>query len=685
MKFFTDFLTNRENSEKRDLAFLLSVFGVAFFQFLGRVPLIEPDEGRYAEIPREMLELGDFITPHLNYVKYFEKPPLHYWLNALSFKIFGENAFAARFPGALMGLLTVLITYHMGRRLFGRREGLLAALILGTSIGFIIQARIDITDMTLTCTLSAALAFFIMAAREGESRKGVYYHLFYFFAALAVLTKGLIGIVFPGAIIFLYMLSTRNWRLLKEMRLLTGIPLFLVVCAPWFIMVSLKNPEFPRFFFIREHFERFTTTVHHRKKGIWFFVPVLLGTMLPWSFFIPAAVRGVWRERQSAEGKTRLYLFIWVAFIFLFFSISDSQLEPYILPIFPALALLCALMYIRTRESTSLFLLAVVAAFAVQFRPESIMCLSVIGLAVLFWARGELKRGVFYLAVSLAFILIIPHLVHLYAVRDMGWGSSGPKFSLDFLEGNLRVNALFYLKNVRFPLLYSIFFMLGLLLQGGKQDTWWKTFFIYEKALILVWFFLFWGIFIVFYAGSYDYGADVRFSLLSSIPLALLAGNGTVSVAHLFKRKFNYSNYSNYFLATFIIFAFIPFLPFVRAITQEAWGARADHHFAKEMAQALPQDSIVLTHNPNMFLLWGKNAAQTSLATEHASYFNRFFYRFPGGIYFHYNFWCNVPDKLQNSFCKNILERFDCTLVKSFKEKDYTYELYRIEKLKHED
>ena len=353
MKFFTDFLTNRENSEKRDLTFLLFIFGVAFFQFLGRVALIEPDEGRYAEIPREMLELGDFITPHLNYVKYFEKPPLHYWLNALSFKIFGENEFAARFPGALMGLLTVLLTYHVGRRLFGRREGLLAALILGTSIGFIIQARIDIIDMTLTCTLSAALAFFIVAAREGETRKGLYYHLFYLCAALAVLAKGLIGIVFPGAIIFLFMLLTWNWRLLKEMRLLTGIPLFLLVCAPWFIMVSLKNPEFPHFFFIREHFERFTTTVHHRKKGIWFFVPILLGTMLPWSFFIPAAVRGVWRERRSAEGKTRLYLFIWAAFIFLFFSISDSQLEPYILPIFPALALLMGSVYARFSDSVS--------------------------------------------------------------------------------------------------------------------------------------------------------------------------------------------------------------------------------------------------------------------------------------------------------------------------------------------
>ena len=353
MKFFTDFLANKEKSEKKDLSVLLILFGVAFFQFLGRVPLIEPDEGRYAEIPREMLELGNFITPHLNYVKYFEKPPLHYWLNALSFTIFGQNEFAARFPGALMGLLTVLLTCQVGRRLFGRREGLLAALILGTSIGFIIQARIDITDMTLTCTLSSALAFFIVAAREGESRKDLYYHLFYLSAALAVLAKGLIGIVFPGAVIFLYLLFTRNWRPLKEMRLLTGIPLFLLVCAPWFIIVSLKNPEFPRFFFIHEHFERFTTTVHHHKKGIWFFVPVLLGAMLPWSFFIPASVRGMWRERRSAKGSARLYLLIWAAFIFLFFSISDSQLEPYILPIFPALALLMGSAYARFSDSVS--------------------------------------------------------------------------------------------------------------------------------------------------------------------------------------------------------------------------------------------------------------------------------------------------------------------------------------------
>lgn len=348
---------------------------------------------------------------------------------------------------------------------------------------------------------------------------------------------------------------------------------------------------------------------------------------------------------------------------------------------FTALAFLCVLIYIRGGENKSLFLLAVMAAFAVQFRPESIMCLAVIGLAIIFWARGELKKGEFYLALSLFFILIIPHLVHLYAVRNIGWGTSGPKFSLDFMEGNLKVNTLFYLKNLRFPLLYTVFFILGVLLRGDKQEGLRKTFCVYEKAVVLIWFMLFWGIFILFYAGSYDYGADVRFSLLSSMPLALLAGNGAFSITRIFNRQFSYMAY---IIAAAIIFSFLPFLPFVRAITQEAWGARADHHFAREMAHVLPQDSIVLTHNPNMFLLWGKNAAQTSLATEQTSYFKRFFYRYPGGIYFHYNFWCNVPDKLQNSFCKNILERYDCTLIKSFKEKEYTYELYKVERLKQE-
>ena len=173
MSVFNRFLADRNGKPRFDLALLLIVLSVPFFLLLGRLPLIEPDEGRYAEIPREMLLHGDFITPCLNYVKYFEKPPLHYWLNAISMSLFGENEFAARFPGTLLGLATVLLTYHVGRRLFDRRAGLFAALVLGSSAGFLVQARLNFTDMTLTFCLSAALGCFALASREEEPRQGL--------------------------------------------------------------------------------------------------------------------------------------------------------------------------------------------------------------------------------------------------------------------------------------------------------------------------------------------------------------------------------------------------------------------------------------------------------------------------------------------------------------------------------
>ncbi|TWJ13911.1 phospholipid carrier-dependent glycosyltransferase [Geobacter argillaceus] len=342
MNALISFLTDRTASARRDLTALTIVFGFAFFQLLGRCPLIEPDEGRYSEIPREMLERGDFVTPLLNYVKYFEKPPLHYWLNALSFSLFGQNEFAARFAGTLCGLLTVLFTYWLGRQLFERRVGLLAALIIGSSGGFLVQSRINITDMTLTFCLTLCLGSFLLGIRDEGPGKRLYYYLGYAAAALAVLAKGLIGIVFPGGIIFLFLLFRKRWRLLAEMRLCSGTILFLVIAAPWFILVSLHNPEFPRFFFIHEHFERFLTKVHHRYQPVWFFLPVLLGTMLPWSFFIPEALRRAWRDRRSNQGDPLTYLAIWALLIFAFFSKSNSKLVPYILPIFPPLALLIA-------------------------------------------------------------------------------------------------------------------------------------------------------------------------------------------------------------------------------------------------------------------------------------------------------------------------------------------------------
>lgn len=325
----------------RDLLILAVVLGIPFFQYLGGLPLIDPDEGRYAEIPREMLQRGDLITPTLNYVKYFEKPPLLYWINAASLKVFGQNEFGARFSSTMCGLLTVLATYIIARQLYGRRCALISALILGTSAGFVLQSRIILTDMLLTFCLTAALGSFIVAAgREGRRSRALPWYLFYLFCALATLAKGLIGMVFPAGIIFFYLLFSRRWRLLSDMRLVPGLLLFLAVAAPWFVAVSLRNPEFARFFFIHEHFERFTSKVHGRYQPVWFFVPVLLGTMLPWSFFIPGALVRAWRDRHHEEGRAGMYLLIWAALIFLFFSKSSSKLVPYILPIFPPLAML---------------------------------------------------------------------------------------------------------------------------------------------------------------------------------------------------------------------------------------------------------------------------------------------------------------------------------------------------------
>lgn len=350
MKSIFEFITCREGSARKDLGILFLLFGTAFFQFLGRIPLLEPDEGRYSEIPREMLQRGDFVTPFLNYVKYFEKPPLLYWLNSLSFSLFGQNEFAARFFPALSGLLAVLLTYHIGRKIYGRREGILAATILGTSAGFFAQARMNIIDMPLTLCMTATLGFFLIAAQEEEKRKALYYYLFYISAALTVLAKGLIGIVLPGGIIFLFIVITGKWKLLKEMRIVTGSLLFLLVASPWFILVSMRNPEFARFFFIHEHFERFLTKVHGRYEPPWYFVPVLLGCLFPWTLFLPAVARNVWKEKHPATNGQTIFLVLWAAVIFCFFSLSDSKLIPYIIPVFPAVTLLAGRTFARALD-----------------------------------------------------------------------------------------------------------------------------------------------------------------------------------------------------------------------------------------------------------------------------------------------------------------------------------------------
>jgi len=320
------------------LLFFLAV-GIVYYSALGSIPLLEPDEGRYAEIPREMLASGDFVTPHLNGVVYLEKPPLFYWGNALSLAVFGENEFGARFFTATVSIAGVLLTYWMGAVLSGPRTGLFAAMVLSTSFYYYVVGRINTLDMTLAVTLLLAIfpAWLHLSGRKGKG----FLYLAYAGSALAFLAKGLIGCVFPAGILILWMLVTGRGRQIGKAFSAAGFALFFAIALPWVILVQRANPDFLWFFFIHEQFLRYATKIHHRYQPFWFFLPVLVGGMLPWLAFgrrAAMAIRGdadAWFARDD-----RRFLYCWVLFILLFFSFSKSKLVTYAAPMFPPLAVL---------------------------------------------------------------------------------------------------------------------------------------------------------------------------------------------------------------------------------------------------------------------------------------------------------------------------------------------------------
>jgi len=321
---------------------LLVVFGIIWFSNLEYRKLVNPDEGRYAEIPREMVASGDWTTPRLNDIKYFEKPALQYWATAAAYTLFGEHQWTARLWSALTGFLGVLMTFYAGRRLFGEETGWNAALVLGSSLLYVLIGHVNTLDMGVSFLLSAAVCAFCLAQSEATDAHAHRRWMLAAWAALAlaVLSKGLIGLVLPGAALVLYVVIERDWRLARRLHLVSGLSLFLVITVPWFVAVSLANPEFARFFFIHEHFERFLTKAHGRYQAAYYFIPVLLVGMLPWTVTLVDALARAWKREPERTFQVRRFLLLWAAVVFVFFSASSSKLVSYILPMFPALALL---------------------------------------------------------------------------------------------------------------------------------------------------------------------------------------------------------------------------------------------------------------------------------------------------------------------------------------------------------
>lgn len=312
------------------IALILCVAGILMFTFLGTHPLLDPDEPVYAETAREMLQFEDFISPRIYGDFWYDKPPMYYWLVAAAFKVLGFGEFAARFPSAFLAVSGAVLVYLAGRKLFNERAGLLAALVLATSLEYFYLGNAAVTDMTLTFFLTAALLAFLHRQ----------YYLLYGCTALAVVTKGPIALFFCGVIISLYLIVTGSLNRIKTMKLISGSVLFALIALPWYVaMYSLHGIAFIDTFLGFHNVTRFLQP-EHASGAIWYYyIPVLILGFFPWSaFLVQAFFTGI--KEKGEYRNTCIFLVIWAAVVFLFFSLSQTKLVSYILPMYPPLALL---------------------------------------------------------------------------------------------------------------------------------------------------------------------------------------------------------------------------------------------------------------------------------------------------------------------------------------------------------
>jgi len=318
---------------------LIGVCLILFFFNLGDRALWDIDEGMHAATSKDMVLTGDWLTPQYNGEKFYDKPPLHNWLVAISFLIFGFTEFAARLPAALLGLGCVMVTYLMGRRIFGPSAAFLSALILATSAEYFVLSRVVVHDISLAFFITLALALFFLGYQNERHRRRLFL-LGYAAMGFAVLAKGPVGVLLPVMIIGLFLIFKRQLRFLKQMQVGWGILILLAVAAPWYVLISLKDPEYVGYFFIKQNLGNFFAREVRHPEPFYYYVPVLMGGMFPWSTFLPLALfRGV-RARGMIFNDGILLAVIWFAAVFIFFSIASSKLGTYILPLFPAAALL---------------------------------------------------------------------------------------------------------------------------------------------------------------------------------------------------------------------------------------------------------------------------------------------------------------------------------------------------------
>ena len=306
------------------------VAAMILLPFLGAAPLMDPDEPVYGETAREMLLAGDWLSPRIFGQYWYDKPPLFYWLEMLSYSFFGVSDIASRLPSVIMAMATTMYVYVQGKELFNKPIAFLSALFLVTSAGFMYIGKAAVTDMTLMFTLTVTMVSFY--------RKN--YYIAYIFCGLSLLAKGPVGYAFPALIMLIYLAWTRQWPLLKHMKIPQGILLAFLVGLPWYILMYRVHGEVFLDTFIGYHnITRFAAPEHPGQNSLFFFIPILFAAMMPWTAALFPTIRRLFHKRDPFRDILR-FCFVWAAFIFVFFSLSKTQLVTYIAPMFPPTAYL---------------------------------------------------------------------------------------------------------------------------------------------------------------------------------------------------------------------------------------------------------------------------------------------------------------------------------------------------------
>ena len=334
--------------------FWFALFLLCAVVYLGSafLPALQDDaDSTHAEAAREMLVSGDYVTLHVNGVRYLEKAPLLYWLVAFTYRIFGVNEFATRVPTVVAMFLLVWLAASWGRQAFGSRAGVYAGLFVATTAGYYLFTRVLIPEAVLSLLIAACFYFFLRAL-ERPARPAFWY-AGYVCLALAVLTKGLVALVFVGLTAVLFALLTGDWRRWREFHLPTGLLLFFVIAAPWHLLAGFRNPRFFWFYFVNEHFLRFLGERYpkdYNKVPAALYWSLHLVWLFPWSIYLPLAFRNLRRGLSSAAShgessfgaRTRVVCWIWAGVVLTFFAFSTNQ-EYYTLPAYlPVLLLLAA-------------------------------------------------------------------------------------------------------------------------------------------------------------------------------------------------------------------------------------------------------------------------------------------------------------------------------------------------------